>query len=68
MRYSSYCSSQLKEKRTSIEALGNIYELAEKIADQHPVRIVIDEEHKEIRLLPSMVERVEFLREEQNGN
>ena len=68
MRYTSYCSSQLREETTSVEALGTIYELAEKIADNHIVKIVIDEENKEIRFLPRAVQRVEFLGEEPNGN
>lgn len=68
MRYTSYCSSQLKEEITSIEALGTVYELAEKIADNHAVKIVIDGENKEIRFLPSIVQQVKFLGEEAHGN
>lgn len=68
MRYTSYCSSQLREETTSIEALGTIYELAERIADNHTVKIVIDEENREIRFLPRGVQQVEFLGEELHGN
>lgn len=68
MRYTSYCSSQLKEEVTSVEALGTIYELSERIADRHKVKVVIDEENKEIRFLPATVQRVEFLGEELHGN
>lgn len=68
MRYTSYCSSQLRKEITSVEALGTIYELAEIIADNHVVKIVIDEENKEIRFLPRAVQKVEFLGEEPHGN
>ncbi|NBW40039.1 hypothetical protein EBR25_03440 [bacterium] len=67
-RFSSYCSSQLREEMITLEALGNIYELAENIAADHDVKIVIDRENREIRFFPSMVQNVRFLEEVTNGN
>jgi hypothetical protein len=65
-RYTSYCASPLKDLRISLNMLGTLPEVADRIEAEHPVNVIIDHEHKEVRFLRGKVKkpRHRFLDEE----
>ena len=50
-RYATYCSSKVKDKTVSLDALGTIDELAELIEQKYKVNVVVDHPNREVRFL-----------------
>lgn len=51
-RYRSYTAPSIEGQKISINSLGTIEELAQEIENKAGVRVVIDHENEEIRVLP----------------
>ncbi|MCB0328497.1 MAG: hypothetical protein KDD70_02505 [Bdellovibrionales bacterium] len=62
-RYSSYCSSLLKEKKISLNTLGTMEEIGLMIEEAHGISVVIDHENREVRFLSQQSAEVRFFEE-----
>jgi hypothetical protein len=63
-RYSSYCSSLVKDRTITLKALGTIIELAERIEAEHPVQVIIDHDHRQVRFLAKQGSQERFFGED----
>ncbi|MCB0331916.1 MAG: hypothetical protein KDD55_00385 [Bdellovibrionales bacterium] len=59
-RYHSYCSSKIADQKISLQSLGTIDELAQLIASQANIRVIIDHTNKEVRFLAQPAAEAEF--------
>lgn len=55
-RYRSYCASSIAGKKITLERLGTIDELAQELGKAADIRVVVDHDTKEVRLLAKSVE------------
>lgn len=55
-RYKSYCASTIASKKITLERLGTIDELAVELEKAAGVKVVVDHETKEVRLLANSVD------------
>lgn len=56
-RYGHYCSPLLAEKRVSVRAIGTLNELADEVARLGSVRVAVDHENREVRILSGIRSR-----------
>lgn len=50
-RYESYCASGVGARKITLHRLGTVDELAEAIAKEGQIKVVVDHENREIRFL-----------------
>jgi hypothetical protein len=50
-RYSSYTAPSIASQKISVQSIGTIDELGEKVAEIAGIHVVVDHEHKEVRFL-----------------
>lgn len=62
-RYSSYTAPSIAAKKISLQSIGTIDELGEKVAEIAGIHVVVDHEHKEVRFLAVQVEQPRFYHE-----
>lgn len=62
-RYSSYTAPSIASQKISIQSIGTIDELGEKVARIAGIHVVVDHEHKEVRFLAAQAEQPRFYRE-----
>lgn len=65
-RYSSYCSTLLKNQTVSLSALGTIDEIADKLEEHTQARVVVDHTNREVRLLLNTGVKESFLNSSEN--
>ncbi|MCI5066187.1 hypothetical protein MRY87_10720 [bacterium] len=62
-RYSTYCSSLLREETITINTLGTFEELAREIEATAGVKVTIDHENREVRFLAGQPKEAAFFNE-----
>jgi hypothetical protein len=54
-RYTNFCSSTIASQRISLNTLGTMQELAEQIAVEAGIKVVVDHENRQVRFLTGTV-------------
>lgn len=62
-RYSSYTAPSIASQKISVQSIGTIDELGEKVAEIAGIHVVVDHEHKEVRFLAVQAEQPRFYHE-----
>ncbi len=62
-RYSSYTATSISKQKVTIQDIGTIDELADKIAAIAEIHVVVDHEHKEVRFLEAHAQAPRFYNE-----
>ena len=58
--YDSYCSGSIADRRLTLQKTGTVDELAEAIAQQAQIRVVVDHQNREVRFFNEQGEQPRF--------